>query len=124
LFSGFAVLALLLALVGLYGVLSQAVTRRRRDIGIRMALGATRDRVLRAVLGQACAMTIAGIAIGAAFAAAMVRVLAGMLYGISAQGAGELTLAGIALLIGAVAAAWAPAYRAASVDPMRVLRED
>ncbi len=124
LFSGFAVLALLLSLVGLYGVLAQAVMRRRRDIGIRMAMGATRNRVLRSVLGQACAMTTAGIAIGAVLAVAGIRVLRGMLYGIGAQGVGELTLVAIALLIGAVAAAWAPAYRAASVDPMRVLRDE
>ena len=111
LFSGFAVLALLLSLVGLYGVLAQAVMRRRRDIGIRMAMGATRNRVLRSVLGQACAMTTAGIAIGAVLAVAGIRVLRGMLYGIGAQGVGELTLVAIVLLIGAVAAAWAPAYR-------------
>ncbi|HEV2448304.1 MAG TPA: ADOP family duplicated permease [Candidatus Sulfopaludibacter sp.] len=124
LFSGFAVLALVLALVGLYGVLAQAVTRRSRDIGIRMALGATRDRVLRAVLGQACTMTIAGIVIGGILAAVLIRVLRGMLYGIAAQGTGELGIVAIALLMGAVAAAWAPAYRAASVDPMRVLRDE
>jgi ABC-type antimicrobial peptide transport system permease subunit len=89
-----------------------------------MALGANRDRILRAVLGQACAMTLAGVAIGAACAAAAIRILHGMLYGIAAQGAGELMLVAMALLIGAVAAAWAPAWRAASIDPMRVLRQE
>ncbi len=124
LFGGFAVLALVLALIGIFGVLSQAVARRKHDIGIRMALGANRDRILRAVLGQACAMTLAGVAIGAACAAAAIRILHGMLYGIAAQGAGELMLVAMALLIGAVAAAWAPAWRAASIDPMRVLRQE
>jgi putative ABC transport system permease protein len=124
LFSGFAALALTLALVGLYGVLSQTVTRRSHDIGIRMALGADHGRILRSVLGQACMMTIAGVAIGGALAAAGLRVMRGMLYGIAAQGAAELVLAALALLLVTVAAAWMPAYRAASVDPMRVLREE
>ncbi len=124
LFGGFAMLALVLALVGLYGVLAQAVTRRSRDIGIRMALGANRDRILRAVLRQACAMTIAGIVIGSALSLAGIRILRGMLYGIAAHGAGELALVALVLLAAAVAAAWTPAYRAASIDPMRVLRDE
>ena len=124
LFSGFAVLALGLALVGLYGVLSQTVTRRSHDIGIRMALGADRDRILRSVLAQACGMTIAGVVIGAACAAAGIRVMHSMLYGIAARGAGEVTVAGLALIVVTVGAAWPPAWRAASIDPMRVLRDE
>ena len=124
LLSGFAALALVLAVVGLYGVLAQAVTRRSRDIGIRMALGADRGRILRSVLGQACTMTMAGVAIGAAFAALGVRVIRGMLYGIAAAGAGELVLAAVALLAVTVAAAWIPAYRASSIDPICVLRDE
>jgi predicted lysophospholipase L1 biosynthesis ABC-type transport system permease subunit len=83
--------------------------RTRRDIGIRMALGATRDGILRSVLGQACAMTITGIAIGALISAAEIRVIRGMLYGVTPQGAGELAIAALA-------------HRAASIDPMRELR--
>lgn len=124
LLSGFAALALSLALVGLYGVLSQSVTRRSHDIGIRMALGADRDRILRSVLGQACAMTGAGVVIGGLLAAAGARVIRGMLYGIAAQGTGELSVAAVGLLAVTLAAAWMPAYRAASVDPMRVLRDE
>jgi putative ABC transport system permease protein len=124
LLSGFAGLALVLALVGLYGVLSQIVTRRSREIGIRMALGAGRDRILRAVLGQACAMTIPGVAIGGALALMGFRVMRGMLYGIVVQGAGELGLAALALVAMTAAAASFPAYRAASIDPIRVLRDE
>jgi putative ABC transport system permease protein len=124
LLSGFAGLALVLALVGLYGVLSQIVTRRSREIGIRMALGAGRDRILRAVLGQACAMTIAGVAIGGALALMGFRVMRGMLYGIVVHGAGELGLAALALVAITAAAASFPAYRAASIDPIRVLRDE
>jgi len=124
LLSGFAALALALALVGIYGVLSQTVTRRARDIGIRMALGASRDRILLSVLVHACAMTVTGIVIGSALAAAGVRMIHGMLYGIAAQGAGELGVAAIALLLVAAGPASIPAWRAASIDPIRVLRDE
>ena len=123
LLSGFAALALTLALVGLYGVLSQGVARKSHDIGIRMALGADRTRILRSVLGQACAMTGTGIVVGAVLAAAGVRGMRGMLYGIPAQGAGELCAAAAGMLAVTLAAAWMPAFRAASVDPVRVLRD-
>jgi putative ABC transport system permease protein len=122
LFSGFAGLALLLALVGLYAQLAQSVARTRRDIGIRMALGATRDRILRSVLGEACAMTITGIALGASISAAEIRVIRGLLYGVTPQGAGELAVAALAMLIVTMTAAGFPAWRAASIDPMRELR--
>jgi predicted permease len=124
LFSGFAGLALILALVGIYGVLSQTVARKSRDIGIRMALGATRDRVLRSVLAQACAMTITGIAIGASISAAEIRLIRGMLYGVTPAGVGELAAAALAMLVVTIAAAGFPAYRAASIDPMRELRNE
>ncbi len=123
LLGGFAALAFALTLVGLYGVLSQTVARRSRDIGIRMALGANRDHILRSVLGHACAMTLAGIGIGSAFAAAGIRWIHGMLYGIAGQGAGELAVAATTLLLVSAGAASIPAYRAASIDPVRVLRD-
>jgi putative ABC transport system permease protein len=122
LFSGFAGLALLLALVGLYAQLAQSVARTRRDIGIRMALGATRDRILQSILGRACLMTITGIAIGALISAAEIRVIRGMLYGVTPQGAGELAIAALAMLIVTMIAAGFPAHRAASIDPVRELR--
>jgi predicted permease len=124
LFGGFAVLALVLALVGLYGVLTQLIARRGREIGIRMALGANRDRILRGILAQACAMTGAGIVIGAALASAELWLLRSLLYGIHAEGAGEFGCATVALLVVAVVAAWGPARRAASIDPMEALRAE
>jgi putative ABC transport system permease protein len=124
LFSGFAALSLVLAVVGVYGVLSQMVMRSTRDIGIRMALGADRVRILRSVLNQACAMTIIGILIATVIAAIGIPVIKAMLYGISARGAGEFAVAAIAMLVVTIAAAWPPAWRAASIDPMRTLRNE
>ena len=124
LLGGFAALALVLAVVGLYGLLSQTVTRRSREIGIRMALGANRQRIVGSVLRQACAMTIVGSALGAGCAAIAIRFVRGMLFGIAAGGAGELTAAALTLVAVAAAAAWAPAHRAASIDPIQVLRNE
>jgi putative ABC transport system permease protein len=124
LFIGFAILALALALVGLYGVLSQTVMRTTRDIGIRMALGANRMRILRSVLTQACVLTIVGIAIATVIAAIGIPLIKAMLYGITTRGTGELAVAAIAMLVVTIAAAWPPAYRAASIDPMTVLRNE
>jgi putative ABC transport system permease protein len=124
LLAGFAGLALTLALVGLYGLLSQSIARRTHDIGIRMALGADRVRVLRSVLGQACALALVGIFIGAAATAAALHLVQGMLYGVVAQGAGELLVAAVALLVVAIFAAGRPALRAASIDPLLALRNE
>ena len=124
LLAGFAGLALTLALVGLYGLLSQAITRRTHDIGIRMALGAGRARVLRSVLGQAAALAILGIFIGAAAAAGAIHLVQGMLYGVTAHGAIELSGAAAALLIVTIFAAGRPAFRAASIDPVLALRNE
>jgi putative ABC transport system permease protein len=124
LLAGFAGLALTLALVGLYGLLSQSIARRTHDIGIRMALGADRARVLRSILGQACALAIVGIFIGAAAAAAAIHLVQGMLYGVTAHGAVELSVAAAALLIVAILAAGRPAFRAASIDPLVALRNE
>ena len=117
LLAGFAGLALTLALVGLYGLLSQSIARRTHEIGIRMALGADRARVLRSVLGQACALAIVGIFIGVAAAAATIHLVQGMFYGVTAHGAVELSLAAATLLIVAIFAAGRPAFRAASLIP-------
>ncbi len=124
LLAGFAGLALTLALVGLYGLLSQSIARRTHDIGIRMALGADRARVLRSILGQAFALAIVGIFIGAAAAAAAIHLVQGMLYGVTAHGAVELSVAAAALLIVAIFAAGRPAFRAASIDPLLALRNE
>jgi len=124
LLAGFAGMALTLALVGLYGLLSQSIARRTHDIGIRMALGADRARVLRSVLGQACALAIVGIFLGAAAAATAIHLVKGMFYGVTAYGALELSVAALALLIIAIFAAGRPAFRAASIDPILALRNE
>jgi predicted permease len=122
--SFFGILALVLAIIGLYGVVSFGVTRRRDEIGVRIALGASRQGVLRMVVAEAGGMVALGIIIGVPLTLASVRLVASFLYGVSATDA--VTLAGAALMLGAVAmlAAAVPAWRAASVDPMVALRKE
>jgi putative ABC transport system permease protein len=118
----FGALALLLAACGIYGVLAYAVAQRRREIGIRMALGAQRRNVLSLVIGQGMKLVLAGAAIGVAGALALTRVIRSLLYGITPTD--PLTFAAVALLLVAAAllACWLPARRAAHVEPMEALR--
>ena len=118
----FALLALLLAVVGVYGVLAYAVARRTQEIGIRMALGARPRDVLRLVIKQGLSLTLIGIAIGLAASLALTRLLTSLLYGVSATD--PLTFMSVPLLLLAVAllATYIPARRAARVDPLVALR--
>jgi ABC-type antimicrobial peptide transport system permease subunit len=122
LLAAFAGTALLLAAIGLYGVIAYTVTQRTREIGIRLALGASPRRVLRQVLGQGLKLVVLGLILGALGAAGLTRLLASLLYQVSP--ADPLVFGGMALLLLAVAlaAAWLPARRAAKVDPMVALR--
>jgi predicted permease len=118
----FAVLALVLGTIGIYGVLSFLVSNRTREIGIRMAMGAQRRDVLRSVIGEGAKLTLAGIALGMAGALAVTRILSGELYGVGASD--PLTFFSVAILVAVVAltACYVPARRAMRVDPMVALR--
>jgi putative ABC transport system permease protein len=122
LLSTFAGLAIVLTIVGLYGVMTYAVTRRTREIGVRMALGAERGAVLTMVLREAAILLGTGIAIGIAAALVFGSVLQDMLYGTGARNPVVLTLVCVAVAVAGLAAAYIPAFRAAKVDPMVALR--
>jgi putative ABC transport system permease protein len=124
LLTAFATLALLLAALGIYGVISYSVSQRTRELGIRIALGATQDRVMRLVLGQGMMLTIAGVVVGLIGAYWLMHLLAALLYGIGA--ADRPTFAGVAAVLLAVAwlASYLPARRAARVDPVIAMRAE
>ncbi|HEX6974768.1 MAG TPA: FtsX-like permease family protein, partial [Vicinamibacterales bacterium] len=120
----FAVAALLLAAVGIYGVISYSVTQRTQEIGIRMALGAQRAEVLRMIVGQALVLALIGIAIGAGAAFLLTRLMTGMLYDVTH--ADPLTFVSVAAMLGVVAAvaSYVPGRRATRVDPVIALRAE
>jgi predicted permease len=120
----FALVALMLGVVGVYGVISYSVAQRTREIGIRMALGARREAVLKQIVGHAMSLALAGVLVGLAGAAALSRFMASVIHGISATD--PLTFAGIAALMVAAAllASYLPARRAAQANPAIALRID
>jgi len=122
LLSVFAAMALTLAAVGLFGLIRYNVTRRTQEIGVRMALGASRQDVLRMILGESLRLAAFGVVAGLIAAFALTRVLASLLYGVSATD--PLTFASMAILLTLVAllASWIPAHRATRVDPLVALR--
>jgi putative ABC transport system permease protein len=122
LLSLFAAVALVLTIVGLYGVMSYSVAQRTNEIGIRMALGAQSRDVLRLIVGQGLKMVLLGLAIGLIGAAALMRVIASLLFGVTAKD--PLTFAAVSLVLAGVAlvACYIPARRATQVDPIQALR--
>jgi putative ABC transport system permease protein len=120
----FAGLAVLLACLGVYGVVSYAVVQRTREIGIRMALGAGGGRVVRSVLFRGMLLALIGVTIGLAGSFALVHLLSSMLFGVQATDPVTFALAALALLSVAALASYIPARRAAAIDPMQALRTE
>ena len=120
----FSALALCLSAVGLYGVMSYWVSRRVREIGIRMALGATRTEILGQVIGEAARLIAVGALAGLAASYAAVKLVSSLLYGVEPADPASAMLALAVLVSAALAAVWIPARRAAGIDPMTALRHE
>ena len=121
---GFGASALLLGAVGIYGVINTSVVQRTREIGVRMALGATKREVLRAVLGQSLAISTSGLALGLAGALASASLLRGLLYGVSVFDVTVVAVVVGLIAVVSVAAAMVPALRASRVDPLTAIRAE
>jgi putative ABC transport system permease protein len=124
LFGGFAAVALLLATIGIYGVMSFAVTQRRHEIGVRMALGARRSDVIRLIMASGLRMALAGLGIGLTGAIALGRLMHSTLYGVQIADLSSLTAVAVLFLAVALLACWVPARRSAAIDPMQALRNE
>jgi ABC-type antimicrobial peptide transport system permease subunit len=122
--SFFGGLALLLAALGLYGVMSYSVTRRKNEIGIRMALGAEPDNVVRLVLKHVAFITAIGLMMGAAGSVATGRFINALLFNLAASDKTMIAITAVTLAIAAAVAGYLPARRAARIDPMTALREE
>ena len=120
--AGFAIVALLLAAIGLYGVIAYAVAQRTRELGIRMALGAQRDNILWLVLRQGLNLVLVGVAIGLVGALVLTRFLSGLLFDLKPTDPPTLIATSLLLVAVASLACWVPARRATKVDPMVALR--
>ncbi|MEO7964205.1 MAG: ABC transporter permease, partial [Gemmatimonadaceae bacterium] len=120
----FGGLALLLSVIGLYGTMAYSVARRRKEIGIRLALGAARSRVMSDVLVEVAQVLTIGVALGLAGALASTRVVAGFLFGVTARDPATFVLSALVLAVVAVLAGLLPALRASRMDPMQTLRTD
>jgi len=122
--GGFGLLAGLLAMLGLYGVIAYMVARRRNEIGVRIALGADRARVIRLVLGEAILLVSVGLTVGMAIALWAARAAAALLFGLAPRDPVSLFAAMALLTAIALIASYGPAHRAARIEPMAALREE
>ncbi|MCW5971638.1 MAG: ABC transporter permease [Blastocatellales bacterium] len=122
LLTGFALLAVVLASAGIYGVMANMVAQRTGEIGLRLALGAKPVDVMSLVIGRGMGLALAGVAVGAAGALMLTRLMESLLFGVSAHDPATLGVAGLILMAVALAACWIPARRAMRVDPMIALR--
>lgn len=120
----FSVLSLLLAVTGIYAALSYVVSQRRREIGVRMAMGAGRRDILKLVIGQGMRLTMIGVVIGSLAAVALTRLMASLLFGISATDPATFVLIALLLIAVSLLACWLPARRATKVDPIIALRHE
>jgi putative ABC transport system permease protein len=124
LLGGFAVAALLLAAIGTYGLVAQAVARRAREIGIRIAVGARDEDVVGMIVRQGAALATAGAAAGLAAALGATRLLEGLLFGVGARDPVTLAAVVSVLVAATLLASWIPARRASRIDPIEVLRSE
>jgi putative ABC transport system permease protein len=122
LYGAFAVVALLLAAVGIYGVMAFTVAQREHEIGLRMALGASRGNVVNLVLKEAMALAFIGLGLGLIGAYLVGRAMHSTLFGVAAMDFSAITVVALVLLSAALLASWLPARRAAGVEPMQALR--
>ncbi len=120
----FATLALTLAAVGIYGVMAYSVSQRTREIGIRIALGAQRSNVLRLIMGQGAKLAVAGVVVGVVGAFGLTRLMASLLFGVSARDLGTFSLVPVIVLALILVGCYIPAYRATKLDPLEALREE
>jgi putative ABC transport system permease protein len=120
--GSFGLLALGLAAIGIYGVISYSVSKRRREVGIRMALGAQKADVLKVIVGEGMTLVVIGVAIGFAASLALTRLMTSVLFGISATDASTFAVVTLLLTLVALLACYLPARQAIKVDPMVALR--
>ena len=124
LLTAFAALALILAALGIYGMLLQSVVRRTKEIGVRMAVGATRERVMQMILGQALRSVLVGLVLGIVATLGLARAIAGLLYNVSPANPWILAAVSAILICVALLASYLPARRATSIDPLKALRTE
>jgi ABC-type antimicrobial peptide transport system permease subunit len=124
LFGGFAAIAMLLAALGIYGVMSFAVAQRTHEIGLRMALGAGQGGVMRLIVKEGMVLAVAGLALGFGGAFAVGRAMRGMWYQVGTIDASAFSVVAALLMVSALVACYVPARRATRVDPMQALREE